>query len=90
MGDHSYEYRASWSDEDGAWLGMCDGFLLVSHLAETEAEALSGIRSLVADLVADLRADGEPLPCPIPWELRRAALDSATTLVPPTAARTPS
>ena len=48
MDDPSYEYRASWSDNSDAWVGRCDGFLLVSHLAPTEAEALDGIRALVA------------------------------------------
>lgn len=73
MDDPCYEYRAFWSAEDDAWIGLCDGFELVSHLASTEAEALDGIRSLVSDIVADLRSDGEPLPRPAPWERREAA-----------------
>ncbi len=39
MDDPSYEYRASWSDNSDAWVGRCDGFLLVSHLAPTEPES---------------------------------------------------
>ncbi len=73
-----YQYRASWSDNNSAWVGQCDGFLLVSHLASTEAEALSGIRSLVADIVSDMRANGEPLPVPLSWESYDVArLDTA-------------
>ena len=73
MHDPRYEYRASWSEDDDAWVGACNGFLLVSHLAPTEAEASGGIRSLVADILSDMRANGEPLPLPLPWE----AYDSA-------------
>ena len=73
MDDSSYEYRVSWSDCNDAWVGRCDGFLLVSHLAPTRVEALDGIRSLVADIVADLRTRGEPLPPPVPWEWHDAA-----------------
>lgn len=68
-----YQYRASWSEDDYAWVGACNGFLLVSHLAPTEAEASNGIRSLVADIVSDMRANGESLPLPLPWELYDAA-----------------
>lgn len=68
MDDPCYQYRVHWSAEDDAWVGLCDGFVLVSHLAPTEVEALDGIRSLVAGIVADLRATGEPLPRPVPWE----------------------
>lgn len=73
MDDPGYEYRTSWSEDDDAWVGACNGFLLVSHLAPTEAEASGGIRSLVADIVSDMRANGEPLPLPLPWELYDAA-----------------
>ena len=27
MDNPRYEYRACWSDNDGAWVGRCDGFL---------------------------------------------------------------
>lgn len=78
MDDLRYDYRASWSEEDDVWVGVCNGFLLVSHLAPTEAEASSGIRSLVVDIVSDMRANGEPLPVPLSWESYDAArLDTA-------------
>ena len=73
MDEPCYEYRAFWSAEDDAWVGLCDGFSLVSHLAPTEAEALDGIRSLVTGIVSDLSSDGEPLPSPAPWEQHGAA-----------------
>lgn len=68
MNEPQYRYRASWSDEDGAWVGVCNGILLVSHIASTQAECLRGIRALVDDIVTDLHAKGEPLPRPIPWD----------------------
>ena len=67
MNEPRYQYRASWSDEDDAWIGVCNGFLLVSHVAPTEADCLRGIRVLVDDIVADLQSNGEPLPRPLPW-----------------------
>lgn len=73
MNEPRYEYRAFWSSEDDAWVGLCDGFSLVSHLAPTEIAALDGIRSLVDDIVADLRSGGEPLPTPAPWRHHEAA-----------------
>ncbi|WP_419946240.1 hypothetical protein [Candidatus Poriferisodalis sp.] len=67
MNDPRYQYRVSWSDEDGAWIGVCNGFLLVSHIAPTQAECLRGIRALVDVIATDLHATGEPLPRPVPW-----------------------
>ncbi len=73
MDDPGYEYRTSWSEDDEAWVGACNGFLLVSHLAPTEAEASSGIRSLVSDIVSDMSTSGEPLPSPLTWQAYDAA-----------------
>lgn len=78
MNEPRYKFRASWSDEDGAWVGVCNGFLLVSHIAPTQAECLRGIRSLVDDIVTDLHTNGEPLPRPVPWDAFDATrLDAA-------------
>ncbi|MDE0319347.1 MAG: hypothetical protein OXI97_05645 [Acidimicrobiaceae bacterium] len=68
MNEPRYKFRALWSDEDGTWVGACNGFLLVSHIAPTQAECLRGIRALVDDIVPDLLANGEPLPQPVPWD----------------------
>lgn len=68
MNEPRYHYRASWSHEDDAWVGVCNGFLLLSHIAPTEAACLDGIRALVDDIVADLRSEGAPLPAPLPWD----------------------
>ena len=85
MDELCYEYRAFWSAEDDAWVGLCDGFSLVSHLAPTEAEALDGIRSLASAIVADLRSGGEPLPLPAPWGEDNAGCLSGTAMRGPIA-----
>ena len=46
-------YRVFWSDEDQEFVGACSEFPSLSHLAKTQAEALAGIRKLVAFVVAD-------------------------------------
>lgn len=68
MNEPRYQYRASWSDEDDAWVGVCNGFWLVSHIAPTQEECLRGIRALVDDIVTDLHANCERLPRPVPWD----------------------
>jgi hypothetical protein len=43
-------FRTFWSEEDGAFVGLCDQFPSVSHIASTGAAALNGIRNLVAQI----------------------------------------
>ena len=62
MAEHEYRYWTEWSDEDGEWVGLCDGFPLVSWLEPDREAAEEGIRAVVAEVVADLRAQGRPLP----------------------------
>lgn len=62
--DH-YTYRVTWSSEDGEHLGLCVEFPSLSWLAPTPEEALSGVRSLVAEVVADMQANGEEVPAPL-------------------------
>jgi predicted HicB family RNase H-like nuclease len=61
--DH-YTYRLTWSAEDREHVGLCAEFPSLSWLAPTQAEALSGIRQVVAEVVADLQAGGELVPQP--------------------------
>jgi predicted HicB family RNase H-like nuclease len=58
----TYTYRVTWSEEDGAYLGLCTEFSSLSWLASDPEAALRGIRQVVADVVADLQASGEPVP----------------------------
>ena len=60
-----YTYRATWSEEDGEYVGLCAEFPSLSWLAETPEEALKGIRQVVADVVTDLIENNEPIPEPI-------------------------
>jgi predicted RNase H-like HicB family nuclease len=60
-----YTYRVFWSEEDQEFVGACAEFPSLSWLAESQAEALSGIGALVADTLEDLQQSGEPIPQPI-------------------------
>lgn len=59
--DH-YTYRVTWSADDGEHVGLCAEFPSLSWLATTPEAALTGIRSMVAEVVADMQAQAEPLP----------------------------
>lgn len=63
MSDH-YTYRVTWSAEDDEHLGLCAEFPSLSWLAPTPAEALSGIRELVAGCIEDMLANDEEPPRP--------------------------
>ena len=52
----SYTYHATWSEEDGEYLGLCAEFPSLSWLAAEPEAALQGIRQVVADVLADLPA----------------------------------
>ena len=63
MAEH-FTYRVSWSEEDGEHVGTCLEFPSLSHLAGDPAEALDGVRKLVAVVVADMQASNESIPVP--------------------------
>ena len=68
MAEREYRYWTEWSDEDGEWVGLCDGFPLVSWLEPEREAAEEGIRAVVAEAVEHLRAQGKPLPEPgVEW-----------------------
>ena len=68
MVEHEYRYWTEWSEEDGEWVGLCDGFPLVSWLEPDREAAEAGIRAVVAETVKHLRAQGKPLPAPgVKW-----------------------
>lgn len=64
MNDH-YTYRVTWSEEDQEYVALCAEFPSLSWLAASPEEALSGIRTLVADVIADMQANAEPAPEPL-------------------------
>ena len=60
-----YTYRVLWSEEDGENIGLCAEFPSLSWLASDPAEALKGIRQVVAEVVEDMRENGEKIPEPL-------------------------
>lgn len=61
-----YTYRVSWSAEDGEYVGTCVEFgPMLSWLAPSPQEALSGIEQAVADAIEDMTETGESPPAPI-------------------------
>ena len=60
-----YTYRVTWSEEDQEYVGLCVEFPGLSWLAESQENALRGIREVVSQVVTDMEANGEPIPDPI-------------------------
>lgn len=60
-----YTYRVTWSEEDGEYVGLCVEFPSLSWLANSQEEALQGIRNVVAEVVSDMQSTNEPVPEPI-------------------------
>ncbi|MEO5744724.1 MAG: toxin-antitoxin system HicB family antitoxin, partial [Terracoccus sp.] len=60
-----YTYRVTWSSEDSEFVGTCLEFPSLSWLADTQDQALHGIRDVVRDVVKDLDEAAEPIPGPI-------------------------
>ncbi len=59
---HQDTYRVVFSAADGEWVGLCNAFPSLSHLARTQAEAMEGMTALVDAVVDDMIKSGEPLP----------------------------
>ncbi|MBX3093654.1 MAG: type II toxin-antitoxin system HicB family antitoxin [Cryobacterium sp.] len=62
--DH-YTYRVTWSPEDTQYVGLVAEFPSLSWLADSQVDALVGIRRVVDDVVRDLQATGESVPTPL-------------------------
>jgi predicted HicB family RNase H-like nuclease len=61
-----YTYRVFWSAEDNEYVGTCVEFgPMLSWLAPTQHEALSGIEEAVTEAIEDMRETGETPPTPI-------------------------
>lgn len=65
MQNDRYTYRVTWSAEDGEYVGLCAEFPGLSWLAKSQANALNGIRSVVAEAVADMKKQRESVPEPL-------------------------
>ena len=63
-----YRFWTDWSDEDSEWVGLCDGFPLVSWLEPYREAAEAGIWAVVAEAIEHLATEGKPLPKPgVEW-----------------------
>jgi hypothetical protein len=60
-----YTYRVIWSEDDGEFLGLCAEFPSLSHLDQSQAEAVASITQLVADSASDMQVSRETQPQPI-------------------------
>ena len=60
-----YTYRVTWSAEDGEHVATCLELPSLSWLADTQEEALRGLRELIADVVQDMASNNEPVPEPL-------------------------
>lgn len=59
-----YTYRVEWSADDQEFVGTVAEMPSLSWLAESQAEALTGIVELVRDVTAELAEAGEAVPVP--------------------------
>lgn len=57
--DRHHNYRITWSDEDGEYVGLCDEFPGLSWLDGSPEAALDGIRRAVREAEADMAATRE-------------------------------
>jgi len=60
-----YTYRVTWSVEDGEYVATCLELPSLSWLADTQEDALGGLRDLVAEVIRDLTDTAEPVPEPL-------------------------
>ena len=60
-----YTYRVTWSEEDNEYVGLCAEFPSLSWLSETQEEALTGVRGVVAEVIQDMESAGEHVPVPL-------------------------
>ncbi|GGB99788.1 type II toxin-antitoxin system HicB family antitoxin [Cellulomonas carbonis] len=60
-----YTYRVTWSVEDDEYVATCLELPSLSWLADSQEDALHGMRDLVAETIDDLRANGERVPEPL-------------------------
>ena len=71
-----YTYRVTWSVEDDQYVATCVELPSLSWLADTQEDALGGLRDLVAAVVRDLSDTGEPVPEPLSSRPTRASSTS--------------
>lgn len=60
-----YTYRVTWFAEDEEYVATCLELPSLSWLADTQEDALRGLRELIADVIQDMRDSQEPVPEPL-------------------------
>jgi predicted HicB family RNase H-like nuclease len=60
-----YTYRVTWSEEDNEYVGLCAEFPSLSWLAKTQEQALTGVRTVVAEVTQEMKSAGEHVPEPL-------------------------
>jgi predicted HicB family RNase H-like nuclease len=60
-----YTYKIIWSEEDMEYVGLCVEFPSLSWLADSQENALKGIRKVVEEVIKDMRDSGESPPLPL-------------------------
>lgn len=55
--DRHHNYRITWSDEAGEYVGLCDEFPGLSWLDSSPEATLDGIRRVVREVEADMAAE---------------------------------
>lgn len=86
-----YTYRVFWSDEDEGYVATVAEFPSLSHIADHQQDALSGLVGLVGNVLSDMAEAGKLPPIPLgrrrfsgkfplrmtPEQHRRAAIEAA-------------
>lgn len=86
-----YTYRVFWSDEDEDYVATVAEFPSLSHIANHQQDALSGLVGLVGDVLSDMAGAEEQPPVPLgrrrfsgkfplrmtPEQHRRVAIEAA-------------
>jgi predicted HicB family RNase H-like nuclease len=60
-----YTYRITWSEKDKEYVGLCVEFPSLSWLAESQENALEGIRKVIEEAIKDMKESGESPPLPL-------------------------
>lgn len=56
-----FPYIVTWSDEDKEYVAICPSYPSLSYIAATEADALNGLKDLMADIDLDYETIDENL-----------------------------
>jgi len=59
-----YTYRVTWSVEDSEFVATCAEFPSVSHLADKQIDAISGLERLIRKVLREMAKSGEDIPEP--------------------------